>query len=87
MRDSEPDHETDDGPSLDDLNRFGRDTGYCPHCGAEVYDQAMFCPQCTRPIEGNVRSEHPSRSREFDAKWIAVVAIFIVLGLLGWAVF
>lgn len=86
MHDDAHDHDTDDGPSLDDLNRFGRDTGYCPHCGAEVYDQAVFCPKCERPIEGEVRSER-NTSPEFNAKWVALIAVVVILGLLSWAIF
>ena len=35
----------DEGPSLDDLRRFGSEadtTGYCPECGAEVYDLSLI---------------------------------------------
>ena len=42
-----------EGPSADDLHRFGDEMDRCNACGREVYDQAEVCPYCgglTRPI-------------------------------------
>ena len=40
----------DEGPSDDDLDEFGDDAGPhttpCPNCGAEMYDDAEWCPSC-----------------------------------------
>lgn len=36
----------DDGPSADDLARLGHEGGYCPACGAEVWDDSQQCPAC-----------------------------------------
>ena len=35
-----------EGPSADDLDRFGDELTSCPHCEAAIYDQASFCPVC-----------------------------------------
>jgi len=38
-----------EGPSEEDLERFSReDTGYCPECGEEVWDDAPQCKACFR---------------------------------------
>jgi hypothetical protein len=43
--------DNDEGPSADDLARFGHETAYCPHCGAEVWDDAQQCPSCQQWME------------------------------------
>lgn len=35
-----------DGPSPEDLDRFGDEFQTCPNCGASVYDQAELCARC-----------------------------------------
>ncbi len=35
-----------EGPSAQDLDRFGDEMDSCPNCGAMIYDQAEMCPQC-----------------------------------------
>ncbi len=35
-----------EGPSAQDLDRFGSEMDTCPHCGASIYDQAEMCPRC-----------------------------------------
>jgi hypothetical protein len=48
---SGPDFDPDfEGPSCDDLDRFGSDTVTCPECGEEVYYDAAICPQCGHAI-------------------------------------
>lgn len=39
----DPDFE---GPSPDDIARFGGDDIDCPDCGASVYHDAPMCPRC-----------------------------------------
>lgn len=41
--DFDPDYE---GPSCEDLERFGADDATCPECGADVYHDAALCPHC-----------------------------------------
>ena len=39
-----------EGPSPEDIERFGGDTIACPGCKADVYDEAPFCHSCGRPL-------------------------------------
>lgn len=71
----------DEGPSLDDLNRFGSDEAFCPECGAEIYDQAEFCPHCKSPIGGNTLRRHPE-AHAFQKRWIMLIAIIVLLAFL-----
>jgi len=76
----------DDGPSPADLDRFGDDTGYCPECGAEVYDQAPACPACGTFIEGRILSrppvEHDLRKRIILVIVLLTLAAFVLVGVL-----
>ena len=69
---------TDEGPSLEDLRRFGGDTAYCPKCGEEIWDQAEFCPRCRTYLAGDVSGHHP-QAREFQKKFLALIAILILI--------
>lgn len=35
-----------EGPSAEDLDKFGSELDTCPHCGSTIYDQSEMCPQC-----------------------------------------
>lgn len=48
-----------EGPSVDDLERFGDATVSCPSCGTEMYDQATICPTCGTPVGTGERSGLP----------------------------
>lgn len=43
MHDDDDDRE---GPSAEDLERFGGETRPCPSCRREIYDESPFCPRC-----------------------------------------
>jgi len=60
-----------EGPSAEDLERFGGDTLDCPRCGYEVYDEASVCPRCGEIFESVHRTE---RKR----KWLLVVALVVL---------
>jgi len=47
------------------------DTSTCPHCGAEMYDDAVQCPAC-----GNYVMSSTSTLAEWPVWWL-------VLGLIG----
>ena len=73
--------EIDEGPSPEDLERFGGDgddTGYCPQCGEEVWDQVDVCPQCGHAMTGGPGSRAP-----FEAWWrrrtILLVTIIVLI--------
>ena len=40
------------GPSREDLERFGDEFVTCPECGSLVYDQADICQACGRALRG-----------------------------------
>ena len=68
----------DEGPSPEDIDRFGGDTGYCPACGAEVWDQAPQCPSCGHWIEGKVGSRPPMEAWMRSRTMLFVVIIVII---------
>lgn len=73
----------DEGPSSEDIARFSDETGHCPFCGAEIWDQADVCPQCRNYIGGDTLSRHPVQ-HWWRQKWWAVVVVLVLLGLLGY---
>lgn len=46
-----------EGPSREDLARFGGDTVPCPHCGREVHADAAACPRCDRWLDDAPETE------------------------------
>lgn len=40
----------DEDPSQEDIERFDRETTPCPHCGAEIYDDAEWCHKCGKSV-------------------------------------
>ena len=73
----------DEGPSSEDLDRFGGDTAHCPDCGAEIWDQAEVCPECHAYIGGNTSTRLPVESW-FQRRWAVaiIIALVIAFGLL-----
>ena len=69
-----------DGPSAEDLDRFGGETVTCPHCGAEVWDQHTRCHVCEERLD-----EPPEGATPVPMwRWITIfVAIGLLLGLGG----
>ena len=71
----------DEGPSPDDLARFGSDTAFCPECGDEVWDQAEFCPACGTQVGGHTVGG--TRRRRWRRKrWLLVVGLIALLAFL-----
>jgi len=73
----------DEGPSPEDLARFSDESGHCPFCGAEVWDQADVCPKCRNYIGGDTLSTHPTE-RWFRGKSQVLVILAVLLGLLAY---
>ena len=73
----------DEGPSSEDLDRFGDDTAHCPECGAEIWDQAEVCPKCRAYIGGNTSTRKPIESW-MQRRWmlLIIVALLIAFGLM-----
>lgn len=71
-------HELDEGldpegPSAEDLHRFGDEMTVCPSCGSEIYDQAELCHVCGHAIE---------RGGGGPPAWVVVAAVLVIIGLL-----
>jgi len=65
----------DEGPSAEDLARFGGETRPCPECATDVYDEASVCPRCGHVFEGDgAGAKMPM--------WVVVGAIAALLGFL-----
>ncbi len=72
----------DEGPSDEDLAEFGDDgpaaTAPCPHCGADVYEDAVRCPACgeyVKPRGGGRRST-----------WCVIAVVAAAAALTTWMV-
>lgn len=67
----------DEDPSPEDVDRFGGETGFCPDCGEEIWDQAAACPACGS-ILGETASRHPLAGRA-RRLWIVIVAVIVLI--------
>ena len=67
----------DEGPSDEDLARFGDDTGFCPHCGEEVYDDAPACPHCGERLDTVLRRSPVETALQRRLVVIVIVAVLI----------
>ncbi|MEM7755843.1 MAG: hypothetical protein AAF297_09440 [Planctomycetota bacterium] len=54
-----------EGPSADDLDRFGDESIKCWKCGADYYDQLDACPHC---------NAEPGKAGSGMPAWMWVVA-------------
>lgn len=70
----------DEGPSEEDLRRFGSETAHCPDCGAEVWDSAEVCPKCFAYLGGNTSSKSAAQSW-FDRKIFVLIIILLIIGM------
>lgn len=75
----------DEGPSPEDIDRFGGgdETGYCPACGAEIWDLVDFCPKCRKALPSGP-ARRPPLEEHFRRKMLLLVVILMVVGLLLW---
>lgn len=70
-----------EGPSGRDLERFGSETVSCPHCGAEVWDQAEQCHRCGEGLALGVDDGPGGRSR------VAMLIVLLLLASFGASIF
>lgn len=68
----------DEDPSPEDIERFSGETGFCPDCGAEVWDQAGQCPSCGALLAGQTATRHPVQG-QLRRGWIVLVAVIVLL--------
>lgn len=60
----------DDGPSAEDLDRFGDEFITCPNCSKAIYDQSEICPYCGNAVIGGDSG---------PGLWVIVVAAVLVI--------
>lgn len=63
-----------EGPSAEDLDRFGGDTVRCRECGEEVWDDSAICPRCGRALH----EESRGGSRGLPT-WAAIAGVIALL--------
>ena len=71
----------DEGPSPEDIARFSDETGYCPSCGAEVWDGLSMCPKCGDHMVGGPTRRRPS-DPGIQQRWIQLVVILVLLAFI-----
>ncbi|MBC03254.1 MAG: hypothetical protein CMJ34_08110 [Phycisphaerae bacterium] len=74
----------DDDPTDEDVDRFSSQTGYCPDCGGEVWDEAWQCPHCGAVVEDRIRRERHADpvSRHLSSRTIVLLVVILVVILL-----
>ncbi len=68
----------DEDPTPQDIERFSGETGFCPDCGEEVWDQAGQCPSCGTFLAGQTATRHPVVGR-LRRRWKVLVAVIVLL--------
>lgn len=58
-----------EGPSAEDLAKFGDEFITCPNCKRSIYDQSELCPHCGEAIE---------RPKASVPVWAIVTAVVVV---------
>ena len=81
--DPDVDDPIDEDPSDADIERLDHDTAYCPDCGARIWDAADICPKCRAYISGDTLSRPPVE-HWLRKRWLAVIAIILLLAFLWW---
>lgn len=71
----------DEGPSAEDIERFSDETGYCPSCGAEVWDGAPACPSCGEMLDRVLT--RPPAVHAFETRWRRAIIVLVLLGFLS----
>ena len=74
------DNEDDDGPSAEDIERFGGETRTCPECGKEVFDDSAVCYHCGHAFEGTAEGA-PDKTKTWVLVVVIVMVAAFVLGL------
>jgi len=70
----------DDGPSQEDLERFGGVTRECPECKQEVYDEAAVCHNC-----GHAFMKTTAHSPGKQKFWVWATAVVLVVLVAFWS--
>lgn len=70
--------EIDEGPSDDDLDKFGGVTRPCPECKTDLYDDAEVCWKCGHALSGEPKG---------PPMWIPIVAVVLLIAIVLFWVF
>jgi hypothetical protein len=76
---STEEEELDEGPSEEDLERFGGATQHCPQCRTELHDDVEVCWKCGHAL---MRGEGAGPKW---AIWVGVAVVAAILGGLLWS--
>ena len=57
---------------------------YCVKCGAEMQDDAQFCPKCGQQAGAEVKQEVVEKKRDDGLRNIALIFCIIDCVLVGW---
>ncbi|MDP6541907.1 MAG: zinc ribbon domain-containing protein [Phycisphaerales bacterium] len=69
----------DEGPSQEDIERFSRnETGFCPNCGEEVWDDSTQCNSCGFWLQEGTSSRHPVNDI-FRKQSFAIIGVIVII--------
>ncbi len=72
----------DEGPSEEDIERFSsHETGYCPHCGDEIWDDATRCPSCGIWLQRGISHRDPI-TNDMRKRFIVVIIVIVSFAFL-----
>lgn len=57
----------------------------CPHCGADLPENASFCPHCAQSIRTREAAAVPTHLWRKGLKWVLALVIVAAAALVGWA--
>lgn len=71
--------ELDEGPSQEDIERFGDQTRVCPECRKDVFDDSAVCYHCGYAFERTSAGSGKSKA------WVIAVAVLILITFIAGA--
>lgn len=79
-------HDDDDeGPSAEDLRRFGGDETICEDCGASLYDDVDLCPECGTFQISPELTDRCGPARMMRNPWVlTIVVLMLVYAMVSW---
>ena len=72
----------DEDPTDEDVDRFSGQTGYCPDCGKEIWDEAWQCPHCGSVVEDQIRREGGDPASSLISARAVILVIAALIGVL-----
>ena len=72
----------DEGPSPEDIERFSdSETGYCPHCGSDIWDDVSRCPSCQSWLNDGTSHRDPV-TNDFRKRFLIFIVVAILIAFL-----